>query len=102
MARAHIALEETQTLAVHIRLRRHGKTKQPTYRLVVADSRAPRNGKFIENIGHYDPRKEPNELVVDVERARHWFKNGAKPTDTARDLLVKAGIPDSEVPPVVR
>ena len=102
MARAHIALEETQTLAVHIRLRRHGKTKQPTYRLVVADSRAPRNGKFIENIGHYDPRKEPNELVVYVERARHWFKNGAKPTDTARDLLVKAGIPDSEVPPVVR
>jgi len=57
-------------VAVHIRLRRHGKKKQPTYRLVVADSRAPRNGKFIENLGHYDPRKEPVELVVNVERAR--------------------------------
>ena len=89
-------------MAVHIRLRRHGKTKQPTYRLVVADSRAPRNGRFIENIGHYDPRREPVELVVKVDRARHWFKNGAKPTETARDLLVKAGIPDSEVPPVAR
>jgi small subunit ribosomal protein S16 len=89
-------------VAVHIRLRRQGKTKQPTYRLVVADSRAPRNGKFIENLGHYDPRKEPAELVIDVERARHWFKTGAKPTETARDLLVKAGIPDKEVPPVVR
>lgn len=89
-------------LAVHIRLRRHGKTKQPTYRLVAADSRAPRNGKFIENLGHYDPRKEPVELVVDVERVKHWFKNGAKPTETARDLLVKAGIPEKEVPPVIR
>ena len=89
-------------LAVHIRLRRHGKTKQPTYRLVAADSRAPRNGKFIENLGHYDPRKEPVELVVNVERVKHWLKNGAKPTETARDLLVKAGIPDKEVPPVAR
>jgi small subunit ribosomal protein S16 len=89
-------------VAVHIRLRRHGKTKQPTYRLVVADSRAPRNGRFIENIGHYDPLREPPVLVVNVDRARHWFKNGAKPTDTARDLLVKAGIPDTEVPPVAR
>ena len=89
-------------MSVRIRLTRVGATKQPTYRLVVADSRAPRNGKFIENIGHYDPRREPVELVVNVERARHWFKSGAKPTETARDLLVKAGIPESEVPPVVR
>lgn len=89
-------------MAVHIRLRRHGKTKQPTYRLVVADSRAPRNGRFIETIGHYDPRKEPVELVVDVERAKHWSARGARPTRTARDLLVKAGIPDAEVPPVAR
>ncbi len=89
-------------MSVHIRLRRQGKTKQPTYRLVVADSRAPRNGKFIENLGHYDPRREPPELVVDLGRARHWFGQGAKPTETARDLLVKAGIPDTEVPPVVR
>ncbi|HEX9436065.1 MAG TPA: 30S ribosomal protein S16 [Candidatus Limnocylindria bacterium] len=89
-------------MAVHIRLRRHGKTKQPTYRLVAADSRAPRNGKFLENLGHYDPRKEPVELVVNVERVKHWFTNGAKPTETARDLLVKAGIPESEVPKVAR
>jgi small subunit ribosomal protein S16 len=89
-------------VSVHIRLRRQGKRKQPTYRLVVADSRAPRDGRFIEAIGHYDPRREPVELVVDVERAKHWFGAGAKPTETARDLLVKAGIPDSEVPPIVR
>ena len=89
-------------MAVHIRLRRQGKKKQPTYRLVVADSRAPRNGKFIENIGHYDPRKEPVELVIDLARARHWSKMGAKPTKTARDLLIKAGIPEGEVPPVAR
>jgi small subunit ribosomal protein S16 len=89
-------------LAVHIRLRRHGKTKQPTYRLVVADSRAPRNGKFIENIGHYDPRREPVELVVNVDRARHWSKMGAKATETARDLLLKAGMSESEVPRVAR
>lgn len=89
-------------MAVHIRLRRTGKTKAPTYRLVVADSRAPRNGAFIENIGHYDPRSEPLQLVVKEERARHWFKQGARPTATARSLLVKSGIPESEVPRVAR
>ncbi len=89
-------------MAVHIRLRRAGKTKAPTYRLVVADSRSPRNGRFIENIGHYNPRTEPVELVVNAERARHWIKNGAKPTATARALLVRSGIPDGEVPPVAR
>ncbi len=89
-------------MSVHIRLRRQGKTKQPTYRLVVADSRAPRNGRFIEILGHYDPRKEPVELVVDLDRAKHWSALGAKPTKTARDLLVKAGIPEAEVPPVAR
>ena len=89
-------------LAVHIRLRRVGKTKAPTYRVVIADSRAPRNGKFIESIGHYDPLREPVELVIDPERARHWIKNGARPTATARSLLVKSGLSDSEVPPTVR
>lgn len=89
-------------MAVHIRLRRQGKSKAPTYRLVVADSRAPRNGRFIENIGHYNPRREPVELKVDLDRARHWIKVGARPTATARMLLVKSGIPDSEVPKVVR
>ena len=89
-------------MAVHIRLRRAGKTKAPTYRVVIADSRAPRNGKFIENIGHYDPLSEPAKLVIDADRARHWIKNGARPTATARSLLVRSGLPDSEVPPTVR
>ena len=89
-------------MAVHIRLRRAGKTKAPTYRVVVADSRSPRNGRFIENIGHYDPRSESGDLLIDVERARHWFKNGARPTATARSLLVRSGIPEAEVPPVAR
>lgn len=89
-------------MAVHIRLRRAGKTKAPTYRVVVADSRSPRNGKFIENIGHYDPRSETDALVIDAERARHWFKSGARPTATTRTLLVRSGIPDAEVPPVAR
>jgi small subunit ribosomal protein S16 len=89
-------------LAVHIRLRRVGKTKAPTYRVVIADSRAPRNGKFIETIGHYDPLSEPARLVVDAERARHWFKNGARPTSTTRSLLIRSGIPEGEVPASTR
>ena len=89
-------------LAVHIRLRRVGKTKAPTYRVVIADSRAPRNGKFIENIGHYDPLSEPAHLVVDAERARHWFKVGARPTSTTRSLLIRSGIPEGEVPASTR
>ena len=89
-------------MAVHIRLRRVGKTKAPTYRVVIADSRAPRNGRFIESIGHYDPRSEPARLEVDADRARHWFKNGAKPTATARSLLIRSGIPEGEVPAPVR
>jgi len=92
----------TEELAVHIRLRRVGKTKAPTYRVVIADSRAPRNGKFIESIGHYNPRTEPADLVVDAERARHWIKSGARPTATARALLVRSGLPDAEVPPAAR
>jgi small subunit ribosomal protein S16 len=92
----------TKDLAVHIRLRRVGKTKAPTYRVVIADSRAPRNGKFIESIGHYNPRSEPADLVVNAERARHWIKNGARPTSTARSLLVRSGLSDTEVPPAAR
>ena len=87
---------------MHIRLRRVGKTKAPTYRVVIADSRAPRNGKFIEIIGHYDPRADPTSLVVNADRARHWFKNGAKPTATTRALLIRSGIPEGEVPASVR
>jgi len=92
----------TQELAVHIRLRRTGKTKAPTYRVVIADSRSPRNGRFIETIGHYQPLTEPVQLVVNAERARHWIKSGARPTATARMLLVKSGLADTEVPKVIR
>ena len=89
-------------MAVHIRLRRTGKTKAPTYRVVVADSRAPRDGKFIEILGHYNPRTEEGALVLDLDRVKHWIKNGAKPTSTTRALLVRGGIPDADVPPVAR
>ena len=80
-------------MAVRIRLTRTGAAKQPHYRLVVADSRSPRDGRFIEIIGHYNPRMDPPELVVDVEKAAEWIKRGARPSDTARALLARAGIP---------
>ena len=89
-------------MAVHIRLRRTGKTKAPTYRVVVADSRSPRDGKFIEILGHYNPRTEEGALVLDADRVRHWIKSGARPTATARSLLVRSGIPDNEVPKAAR
>jgi len=76
---------------VKIRLRRMGAKKNPYYRIVVADSRFPRDGRFIEEIGSYNPLTDPAELKVDVERAQYWIKNGAQPTDTARALLKKAG-----------
>jgi len=77
---------------VKIRLRRVGATKQPSYRLVVADSHSPRDGKFISIIGHYNPRTNPEELVIDEEQALKWLKQGAQPTSTAARLLSKAGI----------
>ena len=76
---------------VKIRLRRMGAKKNPYYRIVVADSRFPRDGRFIEEIGSYNPLTDPAELKVDVERAQFWSKTGAQPTDTARALLKKAG-----------
>ena len=76
---------------VKIRLRRMGAKKNPYYRIVVADSRFPRDGRFIEEIGSYNPLTDPAELKVDVERAQYWIKNGAQPTDTARALLKQAG-----------
>ena len=76
---------------VKIRLKRMGAHKKPFYRVVVADSRTPRNGKFIEEIGTYDPLKDPAEIKVDVEAAQKWLGNGAQPTDTVRALLKKAG-----------
>ena len=79
-------------MAVKIRLRRMGAKKAPFYRIVVADSRYPRDGRFIEEIGTYDPRQEPAAINIDVERAQAWIKTGAQPTDTVRDLLKKAGL----------
>ena len=75
---------------VKIRLRRMGAKKNPYYRIVVADSKSPRDGRFIEEIGSYNPLTSPSEIKVDVERADYWIKNGAQPTDTVRALLKKA------------
>lgn len=77
---------------VKIRLRRMGSPKKPSYRLVVADARSPRNGAFISIIGHYNPLTDPATVVIDEEKALYWLKNGAQPTDTAARLLTKAGI----------
>ena len=77
-----------------IRLRRMGAKKAPFYRIVVADSRAPRNGAFVEEIGYFNPIAEPVELKVDNEKAAQCIKNGAQPTDTVRDLLKKTGAID--------
>lgn len=77
-----------------IRLRRMGAKKQPFYRIIVADSRAPRDGAFVEELGYYNPTTEPAELKIDNERAQQWMKNGAQPTDTVRGLLKKAGAID--------
>ncbi|MBQ3369613.1 MAG: 30S ribosomal protein S16 [Mogibacterium sp.] len=76
---------------VKIRLKRMGAHKKPFYRVVVADSRTPRNGKFIEEIGTYDPLKNPSEIIIDNEAAKRWLANGAQPTDTVRALLKKSG-----------
>lgn len=75
---------------VKIRLRRMGAKKSPFYRVVVADSRDPRDGRFIEEIGTYDPLTDPATIKIDMERAKYWISNGAQPTDTVRGLLKKA------------
>jgi small subunit ribosomal protein S16 len=79
-------------MSVKIRLRRMGAKKAPFYRLVVADSRSPRDGKFIEEIGYYNPITEPAEIKIDAEKAKKWLDNGAQPSDTVRSLLKKSGI----------
>lgn len=78
-------------MAVKIRLRRMGAKKAPFYRIVVADSRYPRDGRFIEELGYYGPTKEPSVLKVDDEKAKSWIANGAQPTDTVKALLKKNG-----------
>ena len=77
---------------VKIRLRRMGAKKNPYYRIVVADSRSPRDGRCIEELGTYDPLANPAAINVDVEKAQNWIKNGAQPTDTVRGLLKKTGV----------
>lgn len=81
-------------MAVRIRLKRMGAKKRPFYRLIVADSRAARDGRFIDQLGHYDPIADPIQLQVNEEKALEWLRNGAQPSDTARDLLRKAGVWD--------
>ena len=79
-------------MAIRIRLRRMGRKKVPEYRIVVADQRAARDGRFIEMIGHYRPREDPAVIVVDDAKARAWLAKGATPTETVRSLLKKAGV----------
>ncbi|MDD2212414.1 MAG: 30S ribosomal protein S16 [Clostridia bacterium] len=79
-------------MATRIRLRRMGAKKAPFYRLVVADSRAPRDGRFIEEIGYYDPTKKPTVININEERALYWLKTGAQPSETVRSLFNKTGI----------
>ena len=77
---------------VKIRLRRMGKKKAPFYRIVVADSRYPRDGRFIEEVGYYDPMKEPADIKVDEEKVKSWLEKGAQPTETVKAILVKSGV----------
>ena len=79
-------------MAVKIRLRRMGAKKAPFYRVIVADSRFPRDGRFIEEIGYYDTTKEPSVIKIDGEKAKKWIANGAQPTDTVRALLKKTEV----------
>ena len=79
-------------MAVKIRLMRVGKKKQPTYRVVVADSRSPRDGRIIETIGHYGPREEPSRVSIDADRALDWLRKGAKPTEQVQKLLTVSGV----------
>ena len=83
---------EEKEMAVKIRLRRMGQKKAPFYRIIVADSRSPRDGKFIEEIGYYDPTKEPSVIKVDEEAAKKWLNNGAQPTEMVGKIFKVAGI----------
>ena len=79
-------------MAVKIRLRRMGAKKAPFYRVIVADEKSPRDGKFIDEIGYYNPLTNPAEVKIDAEKAEKWLNNGAQPTETVRSLLKKSGI----------
>ena len=79
-------------MAVKMRLTRIGKKKNPFYRVVIADARSPRDGRFVEEIGYYNPLTEPAEIKIDADKAKQWLKNGAQPTDTVKALLKKANV----------
>ena len=79
-------------MAVKIRLRRMGQKKAPFYRIIVADSRSPRDGKFIEEVGYYNPMTNPADIKVEEEKVQKWLQNGAQPTETVKSLLTKTGI----------
>lgn len=79
-------------MAVKIRLRRMGAKKAPFYRIVVADSRYPRDGRFIEELGYFDPMKEPVDIKIDADKAKDWLAKGAQPTETVKSLLKKSGV----------
>ena len=81
-------------MAVKMRLRRMGMKKAPFYRVIVADSRSPRDGRFIEEIGYYNPLTEPADIKIDAEKAKKWLSNGAQPTETVKSLLKKSSIVD--------
>ena len=81
-------------MSVKIRLKRMGMKKMPFYRVVVADERSPRDGRFIEEIGYYNPMTEPSTVKIDADKAKQWIANGAQPTDTVKSLLKKNGIID--------
>ena len=83
-------------MAVKIRLQRHGSKKRPFYRLVAADSRSPRDGRYLEIIGTYNPTTEPASVKIDSEKAQKWLNEGAQPTDTVKNLFSKAGIKSSK------
>lgn len=86
-------------MAVKIRLTRMGDKKSPFYRVVVADSRSPRDGRFIDIVGTYNPKAEPAEIKIDAEKAAKWIANGAQPTDTVRALLVSANVLEAKAMP---
>ena len=85
-------LMEERTMAVKIRLRRMGAKKAPFYRVIVADERSPRDGKFIDEIGYYNPLRDPAEIKIDAEKAEKWLNDGAQPTETVKSILKKSGI----------
>jgi small subunit ribosomal protein S16 len=90
--------EEKRSMSVKIRLKRTGKTHAPSYRVVVADTRSPRDGRIIEQIGWYNPRTEPSTIHIDAEKAQYWMKHGALPTESVASLLRRAGITSQQTP----